>query len=159
MLRVMIDPDGPAAIAAAGWYPDPWLASQQRYWNGEWTAWTVQPAPRKLGALDSFGVTVAFIMSLAGVVFFFAGMNPRAGDAPAAAPTDFPPVFNHPALSTVGAIAAGFGVILSVFARYHLRNTEGNRHDLLRKLAKAGVILPLAATGCLVFWAMAVAPS
>ncbi|MDN4483764.1 DUF2510 domain-containing protein [Demequina lignilytica] len=32
------DAPAPAKDAAAGWYPDPTLPGQQRYWDGE--AWT-----------------------------------------------------------------------------------------------------------------------
>jgi len=99
MLRFMSEPEGPAPLPP-GWYPDPWLASQQRYWSGEWTGWTAPGAngpfyvrqvrarrtpTRELSALDSFGVTLALTMSLAGSVAFCAGINPAAMNPPSAA--------------------------------------------------------------------------
>ena len=38
----MVVPDASdnKAISPPGWYPDPWSPSQQRYWDGDWTAWT-----------------------------------------------------------------------------------------------------------------------
>lgn len=31
----------------AGWYPDPWVSGQQRYWDGQqWTAHTNSPQPQ-----------------------------------------------------------------------------------------------------------------
>jgi vacuolar-type H+-ATPase subunit I/STV1 len=155
MLSFMSDPAGPAAvIPPAGWYPDPWFASQQRYWSGEWTAWTAPAAVqspfyyrqvrtlRKLGALDSFGVTVGFLIQWAGFVVFWVGVNPDAIDSSSSSGGPSPPFLSHPGLSAAGAFALACGLILSVVALCRLRNTEGRRRDLWGVLAWVGVILP-----------------
>ena len=173
MLRFMTDPDGTSRRPDGGLVPRSvvslpaavleWKALDRRDRTaanpGVFDRRTFRPAPRKLGTLDSFAATVAFIISSAGVVASFAGINPNGIDPPPSPSGVYPPFFNYPALSIAGIIAAACGVILSVFALYRLRNTEGDRHDLLRNLAKAGAIIPVAVFGCAFFLAAAAAPA
>jgi Protein of unknown function (DUF2510) len=71
-------PDDPHATSwVAGWYPDPWAATGQRFWNGlEWTGQRIVAAPPEapisewrsrqwlraaLGVLVGFVVVFAFV--------------------------------------------------------------------------------------------------
>jgi Protein of unknown function (DUF2510) len=162
MLGFMSDPDGPGAIPASGWYPDPWSTLQQRYWTGdEWTGWTApapgrvyttsapQPPQRTLDRHEVTRVVLAFIISLSGTVVFWSSLSATGGDTPPSNGAPTPPLFSHPSLAAVGAVAAACGLILSALQLRHLRST-GIRKGRWKVLARIGVYLPAAAIGLVV---------
>jgi hypothetical protein len=127
-----------------GWYPDPWIAQGQRYWDGTWTGYALPPKRRRLlptsprpDARMSWLALLGFALSVTGTVLGWSGLSSHFdSSSPVAADN---PLFAHPGRSVVGGLIAMVGVTISLGAFL---------------LAVGGVMIPAVAAALIILAAL-----